>query len=88
MNSPRTTAGADLAADLMADLNTPLQDSAATLTVLPGGGDDPKACGRAALQFVVRVERRGLHWPSLRINRKFVSVSVGPMYLEAGTPSA
>lgn len=88
MNAPRTTAGADLAADLMADLNTLPQDAAATLTVLPGGGDRPKARGRAALSFVVRVERRGLHWPSLRINRKFVRVSVGAVSMEASARSS
>jgi hypothetical protein len=84
MNSPRTTAGADLAADLMADLNALPQTSTEVPTILPAA-DHPRGL---ALHFVLRVERRGLRLPSLRVNRKFVSMSVGVMSIEASTRSS
>ena len=82
----RSTAGADLAADLMADLNARPQNLAETQTVLPPA--ETSTARGLALQFVIRVERRGLRIPSLRVNRKFVGMSVGVVSVEASTRSS
>jgi hypothetical protein len=86
MNQPRATAGADLAADLIADLNRlPTQpDLAVAQTQVRVADDRPAARGPAA-QVVVRVTPLAWHRPSLRVNWNCVSMRVGAMYMEAST---
>ena len=86
MSSPRATAGADLAADLMADLNRlPMQpDSAVIQTPAPAADGRPPSRGPAA-QVVVRVTPLAWGRPLLRVTWTCVSMRVGAMYVEAST---
>ena len=86
MNAPRATAGADLAADLMADLNRlPMQpDSAVIQHPAPVADDRPPSRGPAA-QVVLRLTPLAWGRPLLRITSTCVSMRVGAMYMEAST---
>jgi hypothetical protein len=88
MNRPRATAGADLAADLMTDLNAvPAPDSpAADRAVVPAAADRPPS-SRFALQVVLRVEPLSWRLPLVRVRRNRVSMSIAAVYVEVGTPS-
>lgn len=89
MTALRGTAAADLAADLMADLNTPPAptDSAGNRALIPAAVDRPESRGRA-LQVVVRMEPLSWRWPSLRVSPDSVGMRVGVMYIEVGMRSS